>query len=168
MLIISIMRIAAKSEAGITLVELMVTAALIVTFFTAIFEVNAVCLRYVAAGKESLAAINAANDRAETLRNLAFSDLTDTTVLSQVLAAPANGAPWSSAASEVVKLSAFPTPNGTTQLSRSASGQVTVDSTATSLGNTLVRVDVTNTFSGIGKRPRSEVVTTIISNGTKK
>jgi type II secretory pathway pseudopilin PulG len=85
MLIISIMRIAAKSEAGMTLVELMVAAVLIATFFTAIFEVNAVCLRYVAAGKESLAAISAANDRAENLRNLAFGDLTSTTDVAELL-----------------------------------------------------------------------------------
>lgn len=151
-----------------TLVELMVAAVLIVTFFAGIFEVNAVCLRYVAAGKESLAAIAAANDRAETLRNLAFYDLIDTAEVRDVLAAPANASDWASRASEVVKISAFPTPNGVTQFTRSANGQVTLDSTATSLGKTLVLLEVTTTFKGIGNRPRSEVVTSIISNGTKK
>ena len=151
-----------------TLVELMVAAVLIVTFFAGIFEVNAVCLRYVAAGKESLAAIAAANDRAETLRNLAFSDLINTAQVLEVLEAPANASPLASRTSEVVKISAFPTPNGVTTFSRSASGQVTVDSNATSLGSTLLLLEVTTSLKGIGGRPRSEVVTLIVSNGTKK
>ena len=151
-----------------TLVELMVAAVLIVTFFAGIFEVNAVCLRYVAAGKESLAAIAAANDRAETLRNLAFQDLINPTEVRDVLAAPANASPLASSASEVVKISAFPTPNGVTQLSRSASGQVTVHSNATSLGSTLLLLEVTTSLKGLGGRQRSEVVTLIVSNGTKK
>lgn len=151
-----------------TLVELMVAAVLIATFFTAIFEVNAVCLRYVAAGKESLAAISAANDRAENLRNLAFGDLTSTTDVAELLAAPANASPWASSASEVVKISAFPTPNGVTQFTRTASGQVTLNSTAASLGNTLVLVEVTASFKGLGNRARSEVVSLIVSNGSKK
>jgi hypothetical protein len=40
---------------------------------------------------------------------------------------------------------------------------------ATSLGSSLVRVDVTTTWKAVfGQRDRSEQVTTIVSNGTKK
>lgn len=40
-----------------------------------IFEVNAMCLRYIDATKETVSAIQTAQDRLETLRNVAFSDL---------------------------------------------------------------------------------------------
>ena len=169
MLIIFIMRIRANSESGATLVELMVAAFLIVAFFAAIFEVNAVCLRYVSAGKESLAAIADVNDRAETLRNLSFEDLTTPSVVSALLASPANSSAFSGRVAEVVKISAYPTPNGTSQFTRNTNGQVTVNSTATSLGDSLVRIDVSCSWAAVfGGRQRTEQVTTIVSNGTKK
>ncbi len=53
----------------------MITVALIAAFFAGIFEVNAICLRYIEASKESVSAIQGVHNRIETLRNLAFSDL---------------------------------------------------------------------------------------------
>ena len=151
------------------MVELMIAALLIVAFFAAIFEVNAVCLRYVSAGKESLAAIADVNDRLETLRNLSFPDLATSSVVSALLANPANSSTFSSRVGEVVKISAYPTPNGVSQFTRTANGQVTVDSVATSLGSSLLRIDVSCSWSSVfGGRQRSEQVTTIVSNGTKK
>jgi hypothetical protein len=68
-----------------------------------------------------------------------------------------------------VKIRAFPTANGITQLTRSPNGTVTVDSTATSLGSTLVQVDVSTSWNlTLGGRGRSEQTSTIISNGSKK
>jgi len=70
---------------------------------------------------------------------------------------------------EVVKIRAYPTANGITQLTRLPSGTVTTDSTATDLGTTLVQVDVATSWTmTLGRRSRSEQVTSIISNGTKK
>ena len=152
-----------------TLVELMVAAVLTVTFFVAIFEVNAVCLRYVTAGKEALAALSIVNDRAETLRNLSFADLTNPSVVGTLLTNPANNSPFSGRAVEVVKITAYPTPNGTTQFTRGNNGQVTTNSVATSLGSSLVLVDVSCSWPAVfGGRQRSEQVATIISNGSKK
>src|SRR6476620_10046782 len=65
-------------ENGFTLVEVMVATMLVAIFFASIFELNAVCLRYMDASKESLAALQSVQDRSEALRNLAFSDLTTT------------------------------------------------------------------------------------------
>jgi hypothetical protein len=46
---------------------------------------------------------------------------------------------------------------------------VTANSVATSLGNTLVQVTISTSWSTtFGGRARSEETTTIISNGTKK
>ena len=43
-----------RRERGTTLVEVMVAAMLIAVFFASIFELNAMCLRFIDAGKETL------------------------------------------------------------------------------------------------------------------
>jgi Tfp pilus assembly protein PilV len=162
-------RITINDRTGTTMPEVLVAATLLAVFFGSIFELNAVCLRYIDASKESIAALQLVNDRSETLRNLAFSDLTDSSYVQNLLSSPANASEFAKKATEVVKISAYPTANGLTQFTRSASGTVTTDSMATDLGSTLVQVDVAVSWMmSLGTRARSEQVTTIISNGTKK
>src|SRR3954463_12826888 len=105
----------ARSEAGLTLVETLLAVLLVATFFAAVFELNAVCLRYIDATKESVAALQSVQDRAEMLRNLAFKDLVNTASVQTLMATAPNGADFTEKATETVKLSAFPTPNGVTQ-----------------------------------------------------
>jgi Tfp pilus assembly protein PilV len=163
------MRIRAKVDAGITLVEVLVSSFLLATLFGAIFQLNAICLRYVSAGKDSMAAISNVHDRAEALRNTAFRDLTDVDFVRALLATPANASEFAQKAPEVVRISAYPTPNGVTQFSRSANGNVSVDSTATSLGSSLVQIEVSSTSpGGLAGRPQTERAITIVANGTKK
>lgn len=154
---------------GTTLPEALVAVLLLAVFFASIFELNAVCLRYIDATKESVAALQNVQDRAELLRNLAFADLTNTSTVRTLMGTPPNAAPFAQKATETVRISAFPTPNGITQFTRLPDGSVTTDSVATNLGKTLVKVDVrvawTMTF---GARSRSEQTTSIISNGSKK
>jgi hypothetical protein len=134
-----------------------------------IFELNAICLRYIDASKESVATLQLVQDRSEVLRNLAFSDLTSTSFLQGLLASPANGSDIARKITEVVKISQYPTASGVTQLTRNANGTVTTDSLATDLGKTLVQVDVSATWNmTLGGRPRSTQVTSVVSNGTKK
>ena len=169
MLIIPIMRIRARVDAGITLVEVLVSSVLLATVFGAIFQVNALCLRFVSAGKESMAGISNVHDRAETLRNTAFRDLTDVDYVKTLLAAPANASEFAQKAPEVVRISAYPTANGVTQLTRSADGSITVNSTATNLGKSLVQVEVSCTWKGgLAGRQQTERAVTIVANGTKK
>ena len=155
--------------AGTTLSETMVGLVLLATFFASIFELNAVCLRYIDATKESVAALQSVQDRAEMLRNLAFKDLVDTTAVRNLMATPPNADVFSQKATETVTISAFPTANGVTQFTRTPAGTVTTNSVATDLGKELVQVDVkvawTMTF---GTRLRTEQTTNILSNGTKK
>ena len=149
--------------------EVMVAALLLAVFFGSIFELNAVCLRYIDASKESVAALQLVNDRSETLRNLAFGDLTNTSYVQGVLASAANTSEFAKKATEVVTIRAYPTANGVTQFTRTPTGAVTTNSVATNLGSTLVQVDVTASWMmTLGSRSRSEKVTSIISNGTKK
>ncbi|HET9417897.1 MAG TPA: hypothetical protein VFO30_01020 [Chthoniobacterales bacterium] len=158
-----------STQAGTTMPEVLVAALLLAVFFGSIFELNAVCLRYIDASKESIAALQLVNDRAETLRNLAFSDLTNSSYVQNLLSSPANASEFAKKATEVVKISAYPTASGVTQFTRSANGTVTADSVAADLGSTLVQVDVAISWMmSLGTRARSEQLTSIISNGTKK
>jgi type II secretory pathway pseudopilin PulG len=167
---------AKNDESGFTLVEVMVSAMLVVVFFASIFELNAVCLRYINSSKESLAALQSVQDRTETLRNLAFTDLTSTAFVQDLMAAAANYTPpgdpvtiFSKKATEVVRISKYPTPDGVTQFTRTPNGHVALDSTATSLGAGLVKVDVSVSWNmTAGGRVRAEQTTSLVSNGTKK
>lgn len=154
---------------GTTLSETLLAVVLVATFFASVFELNAVCLRYIDATKESVAALQHVQDRAEMLRNLAFTDLTNTAAVQTLMAAAPNAAPFAQKATETVKISAFPTANGVTQFTRLPNGTVTADSVATDLGQQLVKVDVQVAWTmTLGGRSRIEQTTNILSNGTKK
>ena len=154
---------------GTTLSETLLAVVLLATFFASVFELNAVCLRYIDATKESVAALQHVQDRAEMLRNLAFTDLTNTTTVQSLMATAPNAAPFAQKATETVKISAFPTANGVTQFTRLPNGTVTTDSVATDLGKQLVKVDIQVVWNmTMGGRSRSEQTTNILSNGTKK
>ena len=154
---------------GVTLPETMVAVVLLATFFASIFELNAICLRYINATKESVAALQHVQDRAEILRNLAFTDLTNTTAVQTLMATAPNAASFAEKATETVRISAYPTANGVTQFTRKPDGTVTLDSIATDLGKELVKVDVQVGWSmTLGARSRTEQTTNILSNGTKK
>jgi prepilin-type N-terminal cleavage/methylation domain-containing protein len=158
-----------KPERAFTLVEVMVATMLVAIFFASIFELNALCLRYIDAGKESLAALQNVQDRSETLRNLAFSDLTTTSFVQNLMTTAANPAPFSQKATEVVKISKYPTASGVTQFTRSPNGSVTTNSVASALGTGLVKVDVSVSWTmTLGRRARIEQTSSIVSNGTKK
>ena len=158
-----------NTEAGVTLPEIAIASVLLAVFFASIFELNGLCLRYIDASKESVAALQSVHDRAEALRNLAFRDLTSTAYVQNLIVNPANASPFCQKSTEVITLAAYPTPNGVTHYTRLPSGTVRTDSVAADLGSALVKIDVAvdwnMTLSG---RLRNEQTTTIVSNGTKK
>ena len=158
-----------EHTSGTTLVEILVATLLLASFFASLFEANAVCLRFIAASKQSVGAIEVVQARAEVFRNLRFTDLTTTSYVQNLLATAANTSDFAKSATEVVKISAYPTANGVTQMTRATNGTVSLDSTATSLGSTLVKVDISQSWIGVlGGRQRTEQTSLIISNGTKK
>lgn len=162
-------RLSKLQNRGTTLPETLVGLVLLATFFTSVFELNAVCLRYIDATKESVAALQSVQDRAEMLRNLAFVDLTDPTAVQSLMLTAPNAAPFQQKATETVTISAFPTPNGVTQFTRTPAGTVTTDSVATDLGKELVKVDVKVAWTmTLGGRSRAEQTSNILSNGSKK
>lgn len=151
-----------------SLPEVLVAILLMAIFCGSVFELNAVCLRYIDTSKESVAALQLVHDRAEVLRNLSFSDLTTAATVQSLLATPADSSEFCKKATETVTISAYPTASGVTQFTRTPDGTVTLNSTATDLGTTLVQVDVSTSWNMLGGRARSEQTSTIISNGTKK
>jgi hypothetical protein len=67
----------------------MITALIIGVFFASIFEVSAVCLRYISASKENVSAIECVQDRIEQLRGTDFTSLLDPTYMAVTPAVPA-------------------------------------------------------------------------------
>lgn len=163
-----------SSERGDTLPELMMSAVLIVGFFAAIFEVNGMCLRYISATKENVAAIQGVQDRLETLRSMAFTDLTSAAKLTTAVTAPSNGADFTTRVTETVTLSNYPSGSPTVTLTRGPGASVTPtvswsDGSAFPATATMLKANVRYTWTmALGQRARSEETETIISTGVKR
>src|SRR5438067_12154947 len=109
------MRLQPKPTSAMTFPEVLVAVLLLAIFCASVFELNAVCLRYIDASKESIASLQSVHDRCEVLRNLAFTDLTTKSSVQTLLAASPNASEFCKRATEVIKLKANPTANGVTQ-----------------------------------------------------
>src|SRR5881396_1100825 len=161
-------------QAGNTLAETLVAATLIGAFFVTIFEVNAVCLRYIDASKECVAAVQGVQDRIEGLRNLAFSDLISPSymMISQPTPAPSGPRPVSlvypsnssdlaARVTEEVTVSAYPSGSPSITYSRPPGAAVYPSASPNATGDfssvTLVKVKVRYTWnSAIGGRQQNE------------
>ena len=153
---------------------------LVATFFATLYEVNATCMRLVSGSKENVAAIQGVQDRLETLRNLAYSDLTNATYVKDLMASPSNASDFAKGVVEEVTITAYniESPTGgttgtgmTIRRPAGASGPAafvgTPDSTITDSKAVLVRVKYDWTMA-LAKRPRSEETSSIIAAGVKK
>jgi len=158
------------ARAGFTLPEVVVATALVAVFLSSIFEINALCLRYISASKENVGAIEAVNDRLERLRNADFSTLTSVSSMKSLLATAANSSPLANRAVETITVSDYSSGVPTISYTRSANGAVaTVPSTANFSNSTLVQVDVTNQWPAtFANRTTTAQTSTVISAGTKK
>jgi len=169
-----ILELSKRSQSGTTLAETVIAAAIIGVFFATIFELNAVCLRYIDASKESVAALQGVQDRVEALRNLDFTNLTDATFVQNLMVNPANGSDFAKTKpTEVVTIKAYNTATKSTsgtgiQISRPVGANVTPSKAGSLPSTTVVLVNVTYQWKMLGGRPGSEQTETIISSGTKK
>ena len=159
-----------RAKAGFTLPEIVVATALVAVFFSSIFEINALCLRYISASKENVGAIEAVNDRLERLRNADFSTLTSVSSMKSLLATAANSSPLANRAVETITVSDYPGGVPTITYRRSANGAVaSVPSTADFSNSTLVQVDLVNQWPAtFANRTTTAQTSTVISAGTKK
>ena len=158
------------ARAGFTLPEVVVATALVAVFLSSIFEINALCLRYISASKENVGAIEAVNDRLERLRNADFSTLTSVSSMKSLLATAANSSPLANRAVETITVRDYTSGVPTITYTRSANGAVaSVPSTADFSNSTLVQVDVTNQWPAtFANRTTTAQTSTVISAGTKK
>lgn len=168
------MEISPRRNAGTTLAEVMISTMLVAGFFSTIFELNAVCLRYINASKENVAAIQGVQDRLETLRNLAFTDLITESSMTTLLTTPSNSASLAQRAVETVKLSDYPSGSPSVTYSRAAGVSVTPTvswsgGAAFPSTTNMVRAAVTYSWSvTFGGRARTETTESLIANGVKK
>ena len=180
-------------QGGFTLVEVLVAAILTAVFFASLFELNAMCLRFIDSSKESMAALQSVQDRLESLRNRNFNDLVRTDCSACVPVAPAttcvtipcvktlmatapNAAPIAQRFTEVVTISKYdpsatPAPTEISQFTRTPDGTVTANSERTTPATewSMARIDVQVSWTTTaGSRPRSEQTNCIVANGSKK
>jgi prepilin-type N-terminal cleavage/methylation domain-containing protein len=80
---------ARQSEQGVTLPELMIAAIIMGIFFSGIFEVTGICIRFISSSKENISAVECVHDRIEQLRGTDFTSLLDPTYLAVTPAVPA-------------------------------------------------------------------------------
>lgn len=152
----------------------MISVVLIVGFFAAIFEVNAACLRYISGTKENVAAIQGVQDRLETLRSMAFSDLTSAAKLTTTLTTPSNGADFTLKVTETVTLVNYPSGSPSVTFTRTPGATVTPSAvwsggSAFPATSTMVKANVRYDWSmALSQRQRSEETETIISTGVKR
>jgi prepilin-type N-terminal cleavage/methylation domain-containing protein len=160
----------ARDTAGFTLPEIVVAAALVAVFFVSIFEVNALCLRFISASKENVGATEAVHDRLEQLRNIDFSTLTSVSSMKSLLRTAANSSPLAQKAIETVTVSGYPSGSPSITFTRAVNRTVTsVPATADFSASTLVRVDVANQWPAtFGNRTGAAQTSTVISQGVKK
>jgi hypothetical protein len=67
----------------------MIAAIIMGIFFSGIFEVTGICLRYVSSSKENISAVECVHDRIEQVRGTDFTSLLDTTYMGVTPAVPA-------------------------------------------------------------------------------
>jgi Tfp pilus assembly protein PilV len=167
-------RLSLRNNGGFTLTEVMTSVMLLAGFFGSIFELNTVCFRYVNASKENVAAIQGVQDRLETLRSLAFTDLSSASYMTTLLTTPSNTAALAQRVVETVTISDYPNGSPSVTYSRAAGASVTPGvawsggasfGTATNMVRVNVRYNWTTTF---GNRARSEETESLIAGGIKK
>jgi hypothetical protein len=125
---------------------------------------HAIRVRRIRNSKESNAAHQSIRDRREMLKSLAFADLTNPNYVRSLLLTPANRSDFCKQATEVVRISAHPVPNGVTQLTRTADGLVKIDSVAARLGDALIKIQILASSKLAGGRARSAQTSIVISN----
>jgi Tfp pilus assembly protein PilV len=175
-----------RHQDGVTLVETLVAVVLVGAFFETIFEVNAVCLRYIEASKEAVAAVQGVQDRIEGLRNLCFTNLTSSTYMMNPqptpspsgprpvsLVYPSNSSDLAARVTEEVTVSAYPSGSPSITYNRAPGAAVYPNASPNATGDfssvTLVRVKVRYTWnSAVGGRQQNEETETLIAAGTKK
>jgi Tfp pilus assembly protein PilE len=160
-----------RGAAAFTLIDQLVAVAIVSGFFAALYALNAQCLYLLNSGRQTTAAQQALQDRMEQLRSLRWSQVTDSAYLAASVMNTASASIGSLGnASETLVINSYPTAlSPAIQVTRSASGTVTVNSTNAAVANgDLIRIDATLSWTASpGNRARSVSTTTIFGENTR-
>jgi hypothetical protein len=152
----------------------MIAVMILAGFFSMLYELNGVCLRFINASKENMGALEGVHDRLESLRGLNFSDLTTQSYVTTLVTSPANSSPIAQKVTETVTLRAYPVVSGGPMITYTrapgASSAPSVSSSGGSIASGgIVRADVTYAWNlTLGGRSQTESSSTLIADGVKK
>lgn len=157
-----------RCKAGVALLEVLIAAASIALFMSGLFAMNSFSLKTVRAGKETVAASLVLQERLDQLRRGSWVNVTDPAYIQSCMGNAAGAAVPLSGLVERISINAYPTPAPTPiQVTRWASGAVSVDSTNTTLRQeSMVRADFTATWvTGRNGATRTRTISTVIAQG---
>jgi type II secretory pathway pseudopilin PulG len=169
-----------EKQAGFTLLDATFATAVVALFFVTLFSLNTQCLFFVNSSRELMSAGQTAQSRLEQIRNLTWSDITntstytsDTTSIQNALNAPVNNSSLSlGSVSERVVINPYPLPSPAPtpiQITRATTGIVTVDKTNSTIANgDMATINVQLTWTAApGGRSRSISASTIYAKNSQ-
>jgi hypothetical protein len=157
-------------NSGAVIVEALAAAMIIGLFMGGLFEINALNVKTVRAGKETVAASLVLQERLDQLRNRTWASVSDAASLQTLLAAQAASSTPLAQLTEQITVAAYPVtaPAPTSVVvTRAANGSTaTVSSNAALAKLPTVRADVTITWSSSARgKTRTRTLSTIIAEG---
>lgn len=163
------------SRAGFTLVDAMVALMVVVTSFIGVYALGGQCAYLLSSGKELTSAQQVLQDRIEQLRNLNWTQVTDSNYLANnVLNQARQNGGYLTDLTETVTIYAYPPPAAPTptpiQLTVSTNGTVAINTTNSAIASgNLCRIDVTEswTTARTGQTTRSVTNTTVQANKSR-
>lgn len=159
---------------GFSLIETSFAVALVGIFFVGLFSLNSQCLYLVNSSRELLMASGVLQTRMEQLRNVHWSQISDSTgsyiAGSNVLGTAANGESNLGTVSEVITVDSYPTATGTPiKVTRASNGTVTVNQTnsAVATGDMAAITIQLSWKAAPGARLRSVALSTVWAENTR-
>ena len=169
----TLLQLSRKSRAGSTLVESLVSAAIASTAIAGLCVANANCLGIARAHKEVMVADQCTQQRLEQFRAATWTQVTDATNVSLILAQPSANDGSLQGQIETVTISAYPvvtpavTPISVNRVAAGGTNILTLPPVGFSLRSaTAVRIDIQESWtSAQGKRTRQRAGSTVVALG---
>jgi prepilin-type N-terminal cleavage/methylation domain-containing protein len=162
------------SAAGFTLVEVMVSTAVVAVFMTGMFALNSQALKVLRSSQGVISAEESNRGRLDKMRNAPFDAMLDPSYISgTVLASAGNTFPSLDGLTIVIQVSAYPLPASastaapTVIVTRNSSGTVTVTKAGdgTLDNEKIVMITTTSTWTQDGKTRTHQSYTLANKNG---
>ncbi len=153
-----------RRTSGFTLVECVFAMAIAAFLLGALYALNTWCLLILNSGREAAAGARSLQDRIEQLQTCTWAQLTNATYINgSVLDTSTTGLNLGST-TETVTLNAYPTAiNPPIKLVRSGAVVNTISSNVAMANQSMVRVDITLSWTGRGNRSRTQSTVAVIS-----